>query len=239
MCAIVCACVWSGYKTDNSSSSSAHICIHLLNRIDSLARQPNIIIIRRIHLVSFIDTRTQQVSKTWRAHHPWFIHQCKRRRAEIYSITCRNERNNHQYHPPSFSFALSSFPLLSRSLEQKPANKKGKKGAALALTITQIVCVFVCAYATWRCVFHRCRCFSSRNHKLFIATEKFHYVDRKSDNTNEKTFVPIARTHTHYSTYTKMMIQKGICFVHMTYCWAFSLVPYRCRWWASTVHFQQ
>lgn len=31
--------------------------------------------------------------------------------------------------------------------------------------------------------------FSLRSHKLFIATEKFHYVDRNSDNTNEKTFL--------------------------------------------------
>lgn len=37
---------------------------------------------------------------------------------------------------------------------------------------------------------------STLYHKLFIAaTEKFHYVDRKSDNTNEKTFVQ-QQTHT-------------------------------------------
>lgn len=75
--------------------------------------------------------------------------------------------------------------------------------------------------------YFRCYFLSYKNHKLFIATEKFHYVDRKSDNTNEKTFV-----------------QKGCCSVHIekfhygaghVLC-SHDVLPsfwYRWEWWCS------
>lgn len=98
-------------------------------------------------------------------------------------------------------------------------------------------------------------------HKLFIATEKFHYVDRKSDNTNEKTFIRnifihtklhIRSSHSHSHTNMERWLrdasctfkavhyydrEEGICRVcvcsHDVLSSFFSLGVCRCRWATS------
>lgn len=108
----------------------------------------------------------------------------------------------------------------------------------------------LCNVYSWRCVSSMLMLFSlslsllTRYHKLFIATEKFHYVDRKSDNTNEKTFIlnifiHTSSAHTHTDSAQKwsdgcsLHIQSGSLLwsrrrrhmpvhIHMTYCRAFA-----------------